>query len=78
MRNTGVLKVIDDLGRIVLPKEIRRSLGLDIRSRVVLYVEGENLIISKAEDSCVFCGSEEELIEYKDKCICKKCMDGLK
>ncbi len=78
MRNTGVRKTIDDLGRIVLPKEIRKSLGFEIRSSVELYVDGESLIITKSRNSCVICGSNDDLTEYKDKCICQKCINDLK
>lgn len=78
MRNTGVRKTIDDLGRIVLPKEIRKSLGLEIRSTVELYVDGENLIIQKTKRSCVFCDSEDNLTEYKGRAICACCKDELK
>ena len=67
MRNTGVRKTIDDLGRIVLPKEIRKSLGLGIRSAVDLYVDGEKLIITKTKNECIFCNSRDNLVEYKGK-----------
>lgn len=78
MRNTGVRKTIDDLGRIVIPKEIRKSLGFEIRSSVELYVDGENLVISKSNNNCIFCGSDQDLEEYKDKCVCRNCINALK
>lgn len=78
MRNTGVRKTIDDLGRIVLPKEIRKSLDFEIRSTVELYVDGDSLIITKSKTSCVFCGSNEELVEYKGKSVCSNCINELK
>lgn len=77
MKDTGVCKTIDDLGRIVIPKEIRKNLGFDIRSSVELYVEGDSLIVKKAKDSCVFCGSEENITEYKGKIICQDCIANL-
>ena len=78
MRNTGVRKTIDDLGRIVLPKEIRKSLGLGIRSAVDLYVDGEKLIITKTKNECIFCNSRDNLVEYKGKSVCEKCIEELK
>lgn len=78
MRNTGVRKTIDDLGRIVLPKEIRKSLGLGIRSAVDLYVDGEKLIITKIKNECIFCNSRDNLVEYKGKSVCEKCIEELK
>lgn len=78
MKNTGVCKTIDDLGRIVLPKEIRKSLGFDIRSSVELYVEDDRLIIKKAKESCIFCGSSDDLTEFKGKNVCQKCINTIK
>ncbi|MCM1226062.1 MAG: AbrB/MazE/SpoVT family DNA-binding domain-containing protein [Clostridium sp.] len=78
MKNTGVCKTIDDLGRIVLPKEIRKNLGFDIRSSVELYVEDDRLIIKKAEESCIFCGSSDDLTEFKEKNVCQKCINTMK
>lgn len=77
MKNTGVCKTIDDLGRIVLPKEIRKSLGFDIRSSVELYVEDDSLIIKKAKESCIFCGSSDDLTEFKEKNVCQKCINTM-
>ncbi len=77
MRNTGVRKTIDDLGRIVLPKEIRTSLGFDIRSTVELYVDEDKLIITKSKSACIICGSNEDLVDYKGKAICQECVDDL-
>lgn len=78
MKNTGVCKTIDGLGRIVLPKEIRVNLGFDTHSLVELYVEDDKLIIKKARKSCIFCNSEENLTEYKEKTVCQKCVNALK
>lgn len=78
MKNTGVCKTVDDLGRIVLPKEIRKSLGFDIRSSVELYVEGDSLIIKKAKSNCVFCSSNDNLVEFNGKMVCQDCINNLK
>lgn len=77
MRNTGVRKTIDDLGRIVLPKEIRTSLGFDIRSAVELYVDEDKLVITKSKCSCIICGSNEDLVDFKGKAICQECVNDL-
>lgn len=78
MKNTGVCKTVDDLGRIVLPKEIRKSLGFDIRSSVELYVEGDSLIIKKAKSHCVFCATNDNLVDYNGKMVCQDCINNLK
>ncbi|MBQ7046816.1 MAG: AbrB/MazE/SpoVT family DNA-binding domain-containing protein [Oscillospiraceae bacterium] len=78
MKNTGVRKIVDDLGRIVIPKEIRKSLGIDIRTPVEILVEGDRMIIQRSVSTCVFCNSEDDLTEYKEKKICAKCLEGLR
>ena len=78
MKSTGIVRKVDELGRIVLPKEIRKSLGLGIRSAVDLYVDGEKLIITKTKNECIFCNSRDNLVEYKGKSVCEKCIEELK
>ncbi|MGN0621727.1 MAG: AbrB/MazE/SpoVT family DNA-binding domain-containing protein [Porcipelethomonas sp.] len=78
MKDTGFTKVIDDLGRIVLPKEIRKKLGMDIRSSVDVYVDGDRIILSKSNKECMFCTSKENLTEFKGKCVCEKCISEMK
>ena len=69
---------VDELGRIVIPKHIRRSLGLETRTKVQFDVEGDRLIITKAYSTCVLCGSENDLTEVQGKHICANCINLLK
>jgi transcriptional pleiotropic regulator of transition state genes len=78
MKDTGFSKAIDDLGRIVLPKEIRKKLGLDIRSSVDIYVDGNKIIMTKSNKECLFCTSRDNLTEFKGKCVCQKCISEMK
>lgn len=78
MKNTVITKNIDDLGRIVLPKDIRKKLGMEIRSSVDLHVEDDKIIISKVYDECIFCHSKENLTDFKGKKVCNKCIDELR
>ena len=78
MKDTGFTKTIDDLGRIVLPKEIRKRLGLEIRSSVDIYVDNDKIIMSKSNEECVFCTSRNNLTEFKGKCVCQKCISDMK
>ena len=64
MKNTVITKNIDDLGRIVLPKDIRKKLGMEIRSSVDVRVEDEKIIITKVQDSCIFCHSKLNLTDF--------------
>lgn len=77
MKSTGVIRKIDELGRIVIPKEVRKTLEIDIRDSVEIYVEGNSVLLRKYEPGCIFCGSSSNLNTYKDKLICKKCLDQI-
>lgn len=72
MKTTGMTKKVDDLGRVVIPKEIRTALDIE-QGTVELYLDGDSLIIKKWNAHCVFCGGTDGLIEYKDKLVCNDC-----
>ena len=77
MKNTGMIKTIDELGRIVLPKEIRTHLGLEYKTPIEVFVEDESIILRKIQKKCVFCGRAENLTEYREKAICENCLNDL-
>lgn len=77
MKSTGVIRKIDELGRIVIPKEVRRKLEIDIKDSVEIYVEGDAILLKKYEPGCIFCGCSRNLNTYKGKLICKKCLDQI-
>ncbi len=78
MKSTGIVRKVDELGRIVLPIELRRTLKIDLRDPLEIYVEGESIILKKYVPNCIFCGSEEDVYMYSEKNICKKCIEDLK
>lgn len=78
MKATGIVRKIDELGRIVLPIELRRTLEIDTKDDIEIYVEGRNIILCKYIKACTFCGSKEELRELNDKNICSKCISSVK
>lgn len=78
MHSTGIFRRIDGLGRFVLPKELRKSLDIHQNDYLQIFLEGESIILRKAKDTCLICGSGENLTDFHDKCICKKCIDELK
>lgn len=77
MKNTGIVRKIDNLGRIVLPKETRDILNLEIGSPLEIYTDGECIVLKKYQSSCVFCASNENLIMFNDKAICPGCMKAI-
>ncbi len=78
MKSTGIVRNIDELGRIVVPKELRKKLGIANTDPVEIYVEDNKIILTKYISVCHFCGSSEGLTEYKDKNICARCISELK
>lgn len=78
MKSTGIVRKVDDLGRIVLPKELRKILNIDERDPLEIFVDGSYIMLQKYEPSCIFCGSADEVNVYKGKNICGACMAELK
>ena len=74
MKSIGIVRKIDNLGRLCLPVEIRRILGLKLNSPMEFYMDGENVVIRKYEPSCVFCKTEKNTIKFADKLICLNCL----
>ena len=68
---------IDYLGRIVIPMEIRESLNIHPKDLLEIYLDGNQIILKKNTDSCVFCGTENDLVSLDDKSICKNCLTKL-
>jgi transcriptional pleiotropic regulator of transition state genes len=74
---TGIVRKVDDLGRIVIPKETRRTLDIHLRDAVEIFVDGDEVILRKYEPGCVFCGGLYDLRELEGKHICRECVDVL-
>ena len=73
MKATGVVRRIDDLGRVVIPMEIRNQFNIVEKDPIEIYVEGSCIVLKKYEPNCIFCGNTKNLVEYKDKLVCDKC-----
>lgn len=78
VKATGITRKIDDLGRIVLPKELRKTLGIEPGTPIEIYTEDESIVLKKYEQKCIICGSTNDIVEYKGKKACRKCIEGLK
>ena len=77
MKSTGIVRKVDELGRIVLPIEMRRTLGVANRDPVEMFIDGKNIILRKYAPGCVFCGNTKEIIEYAGKRVCRKCVSDI-
>ncbi len=73
LKSTGIVRKVDELGRVVIPIELRRTLGIEERDALEIYVDDERIILKKYEPACVFCGSAEEVSNFKGKNVCKEC-----
>ena len=77
MKSTGIVRKVDELGRIVLPIELRRTLEIDEKDSLEIYVDGNSVILRKYQPSCVFCGEADDVTVFKGKNICQKCLKEL-
>ncbi|WP_274653318.1 AbrB/MazE/SpoVT family DNA-binding domain-containing protein [Paenibacillus humicola] len=73
MKATGIVRKVDELGRIVLPIELRRSLGIAEGDALEIYVDRERVLLKKYEPACVFCGNADQTAYYRGKLICQTC-----
>ena len=73
MKSTGIVRRVDELGRVVIPIELRNKFNIKVKDPIEIYVDGTSIILKKFEHNCIFCGNTKDLIQYKDKLICKKC-----
>jgi transcriptional pleiotropic regulator of transition state genes len=78
MKDTGIVRKIDELGRIVIPMEIRRVLGINQRDEIEIFTEGDRVILTKYQPNCSFCASSDKLKTFKGKQVCQKCINDLK
>ena len=73
MKSTGIVRRMDELGRVVIPIEIRNQFNIAEKDPMEIYVDGSSIILKKFEPNCIFCGNTKNLLKYKDKLVCEKC-----
>jgi len=74
MKSTGIVRKVDELGRVVLPIELRRTMDIAEKDPLEIFVDGSMIILKKYEPACIFCGSAKDVINYKGKNICPSCI----
>ena len=77
MKSTGIVRKIDNLGRLVLPVELRRGLGLDEDPTVEIFVEEDTIVLKKYQPACLFCGEAKNVTPYMGRNICANCLLNL-
>ncbi len=78
MKSTGIVRKVDELGRVVIPIELRRTMDIAERDALEIFVEGSHIILKKYEPACIFCGQAKDVENFKGKNICPKCLEELK
>ena len=78
MKSTGIVRKVDELGRVVIPIELRRNLDIDVKDALEIFVDGEHIILKKYAPACIFCGQAKDVETYKGKNICPDCFKELK
>ncbi|SMB86919.1 transcriptional regulator, AbrB family [Desulfonispora thiosulfatigenes DSM 11270] len=77
MKSTGVVRKVDELGRVVIPIELRRTMGIEEKDALEIYVDDEKIILKKYEPACVFCNSADFVQTFKGKLVCRECAHTL-
>ena len=78
MKSTGIVRKVDELGRIVLPIELRRTLDIAEKDSLEIYMEGSSIVLKKHQPACVFCDDTRDVVLFHGKNVCAKCLAELK
>ena len=78
MKSTGIVRKVDELGRIVLPIELRRTLDIAERDSLEIYMDGPSIILKKYQPACIFCDSGRDVVLFKGKSVCSRCLRQLR
>lgn len=79
MHDTGIVRKVDDLGRIVIPMELRRTLGIRVKDPMAIFVEGDRIILERHRQACTLCGSSDsDMFEMNDRLLCARCVESIK
>ncbi len=77
MKSTGIVRRVDELGRIVLPIELRRTLNIAEKDSLEIYVDGPSIVLRKYQPACIFCDSAKDIVSFKGKNVCAACKQEL-
>jgi transcriptional pleiotropic regulator of transition state genes len=77
MKATGIVREVDNLGRIVLPAELRKTLNIQTKEPLEIFVDKEKIIFRKYQPACVFCGNANNVTKFKNKLVCEECLNNM-
>ncbi len=78
MKSTGVVRKVDDLGRIVLPIEIRKVLDIKTKDAIEIFTDDDRIVLQKYQPACIFCANADDILYFNGKRICASCLEKLK
>ena len=78
MKSTGVVRRIDELGRIVLPIEIRKTMGIAEKDAIEIFTDNDRIILQKYQPACIFCNNAENVVYFQNKRVCPDCLAKIK
>ena len=78
MKSTGIVRKVDELGRIVLPVELRRSMDIVEKDALEIYVDGNSIVLRKYRPSCIFCDSTKDVRTFRGRNVCPRCLRELR
>jgi len=78
MKATGIVRKVDELGRIVLPIELRRTLNIEIKDPIEIFVDDDCIMLKKYEPACIFCGNAKDIVNVGGKNVCRNCLEEMK
>lgn len=78
MKSTGIVRKVDELGRVVIPIELRRTLSIQEKDSLEIYVDTDKIILKKYQPACIFCDSADNMQNYRGKNICGECFEELR
>ena len=77
MKSIGIVRKIDELGRIVLPIELRNKMYINTKDSVEIFVDNDKIILKKYQPCCVFCGNADNVTMFKGKLVCRDCIEEM-
>lgn len=77
MKATGIVRKVDELGRVVIPIELRNKFDIKVKDPIEIFVDANSIVLKKYEPNCIFCGNSKNLVTHNDKLVCEKCIEKL-
>ncbi|NLP18074.1 MAG: AbrB/MazE/SpoVT family DNA-binding domain-containing protein [Firmicutes bacterium] len=78
LKSTGIVRKVDELGRVVIPIELRRNLSIAKKDALEIYVDADKIVLKKYEPACVFCGNADGVVTFRGKNVCQRCLEDMR